>query len=381
MITVDDIGWGKYKSWRGPFFRGVQRYSDPDVMTDTDRIVGVTSATETPFYDGTNCYDGQVISATIIQAIERAYYGVSGVLGEVAEGDPAAIEEFNARIASKNLILKRNQRGRWRFFFAAANEEVDTLPEQYRSFYLNSPGKVGTWDDESIAWAKEMAAAVASVWAHPGAQAVQRGFAARKIRLYAFKESKKVVDGAPATDVGRAFVSSYLSFAVNNPTRANKHLGIAMKSFDGAAWTKDWLIHVLKELTFGPRIAIYPHRYDAIRKPLEHYYGLDLPDLSAELKVWQADMGMDPAPMEDVLDEDPEAKGKEPTFTTTVEVQRFLISMGYDLGSAGADGRAGAMTEDAVMTFQGTHGLETDGVVGPATRAALLEAYRQKVCV
>jgi hypothetical protein len=378
-MDATEVGWGKYKNWRGPFIRGTQRYFDPSDMTESDRIVGVTSATETPFYDGTNCYDGQIITSTIIQTIERAYYGVSGVLGEVADAAPEVIEEFHDRIAERGLIFNKNSRGRYRFFFKSG-DEVDTLEEQRRAFHLHSTGAVGTWDDASKEWAKEMAAAVASVWAYPSAQAVQRKFAARKIRLYAFKDSKKVVDGAPDTAVGRAFVAAYLSFAVNNPTRANKHLGIGTASFDGAAWTLDWLIHVLKELTFGPRIAIYPHRYDAIRKPLERYYGLDLPDFAQELKQWQADMEMDPASREDILDEDLKGKGKEPTFTTTREIQQLLHDMGYDLGPAGVDGREGSKTRDAIMTFQRLNGLKSDGIVGPKTRTILLETYRQRVC-
>ncbi|KKL85899.1 hypothetical protein LCGC14_1950130 [marine sediment metagenome] len=215
-MEATEVGWGKYKEYGGPFIRGAHRYSDPPDMTESDRIVGVTSATETPFYDGTNCYDGQIITSTIIQTIERSYYGVSGVLGEVARADPTVIEEFSDRIEKMDLIFSKNSRGRWRFFFSSG-DEVDTLEEQRRAFHLHSTGAAGTWDDASKQWAKEMAAAVASVWAHPTAQAVQRKFAARKIRLYAFKGSKKIVDGAPDTAVGRAFVATYLSFAVNNP--------------------------------------------------------------------------------------------------------------------------------------------------------------------
>lgn len=378
-MEATEVGWGRYKGWRGPFIRGTHRYSDPSEMTESDRIVGVTSATETPFYDGTNCYDGQIITSTIIQTIERSYYGVSGVLGEVAEAAPAVIEEFQDRISERDLVFSKNSRGRYRFFFSSG-DEVDTLDEQRRAFHLHSTGAVGTWGDASKEWGKEMAAAVASVWAHPSAQAVQRKFAARRIRLYAFKDSKKVVDGAPDTAIGRAFVAAYLSFAVNNPTRANKHLGIGTASFDGTAWTNNWLIHVLKELTFGPKIAIYPHRYDAIQKPLKNYYGLNLPNFAEELEQWQADMGMDVVPREDVLDEDLEGKGKEPTFTTTREVQQQLYDMGYDLGPAGVDGREGTKTRDAIMTFQSLNGLEADGIVGSETRKALLEAYRQKVC-
>lgn len=66
------------------------------------------------------------------------------------------------------------------------------------------------------------------------------------------------------------------------------------------------------------------------------------------------------------------------TGPDVVECQQDLISLGYDLSPYGADGKFGAKTETAVKQFQSTHvdpntgkQLKADGIVGPATWAAL----------
>jgi peptidoglycan hydrolase-like protein with peptidoglycan-binding domain len=51
----------------------------------------------------------------------------------------------------------------------------------------------------------------------------------------------------------------------------------------------------------------------------------------------------------------------------TVEIQKFLISKGYDLGSWGADGDYGSATTAAVVKYQSDVGLTPDGIWGPAT--------------
>jgi uncharacterized protein (TIGR02594 family) len=57
---------------------------------------------------------------------------------------------------------------------------------------------------------------------------------------------------------------------------------------------------------------------------------------------------------------------------TTFELQHALITLGYDLGKAGADGIWGRATLAAVKAFQLSVGLEGTGIVGPRTTAALV---------
>jgi Putative peptidoglycan binding domain len=56
------------------------------------------------------------------------------------------------------------------------------------------------------------------------------------------------------------------------------------------------------------------------------------------------------------------------------ELQRALRSLGFTVGAI--DGVFGASTERALIAFQTAHHLSPDGVLGPATRAALLNALR-----
>lgn len=53
-------------------------------------------------------------------------------------------------------------------------------------------------------------------------------------------------------------------------------------------------------------------------------------------------------------------------------LQALLIGYGYSCGSSGVDGSFGSATDNAVRTYQKSHGLEVDGSVGPKTWGKLL---------
>ena len=57
-------------------------------------------------------------------------------------------------------------------------------------------------------------------------------------------------------------------------------------------------------------------------------------------------------------------------------MQTMLIACGYSCGSTGADGSFGNNTRNALMRFQGDHGLTVDGIYGPKSHAALTAAYQ-----
>ena len=89
--------------------------------------------------------------------------------------------------------------------------------------------------------------------------------------------------------------------------------------------------------------------------------GVDYAGDNAELRMQNAELNAENQP----------TLRKGSKGATVMEMQFILNKRGYDLGSCGADGEFGRMTEKAVKAFQKDHGLIVDGVVGPNTWKAL----------
>lgn len=374
MITPSDIGWGSYKAYEGVFFRGTRPFRLPNNPTENDLLLAVMTATEGGRLDAINGYDRCIISVGLVQWCEAAYHLTSKLLGAIASTDPKLLAPLGPALEASNAEFKKTARGAWRFHFKDTRGEVDTALEQKALFLGRSTGLKGSWDDASKEHAKLWAACMANFLAQDGADAVQVRYTAARMKSFAMPEAKKLLfdDPLPSTGWVGAMRAGFLSFAGNLPAVADKHLKLALNNAPGPKWSKDWCIHVFRELTFGPKITIYPHRYNAIRPVLEKLYGVDLPDMASELNLFRSQLNKE---------DKAETNRGEPEFFKLEEVQQLLSDMGYDLGPAGVDGRMGPKTEDAIMTFQATHGLVADGIVGPKTRKALLAAFRAKVCV
>ncbi|HED37326.1 MAG TPA: peptidoglycan-binding protein [Ignavibacteria bacterium] len=265
---------------------------------------------------------------------------------------------------ASNSEFRKNSNGRWRFHFKDSRGEIDTKIGQKQLFLLHSNGHKGTWDNESKDRVKLWVSCLANTLIQQEADRLQIQFTVPRLKSFASLSAKSILWGEKRVDTGftGALRAAYLSFASNLPTVASRHLDIAVKASNANKWSPDWCISILKELTFGPDISIYPARYNKIRPALERNYGVTIPDFAKELENWHSRF-----------------KNSEgiPRFTEVTEIQELLVRLGYDLGPSKVDGRMGPKTKDAIHTFQNLHGLFADSIVGPLTRSVFVDEWKR----
>jgi len=362
LVEPELIGWGKYGGYEGPFYRGLTPYREPEKPTPMDKLIAVFTATEGGRYEALNMYDKCILSLGLLQYCEVAtIYAVSRILGRCVEADRALFESyldlFPLGLLPKAPTFKRNPKGSWRFY--VGNSEVTSKAAQ-QELLLSTNGREGSWgakDSPQRLHAKTVAAIMVSMMHERVFQEAQESFMRSTVLDFVLPWAKKELYLDHPQEAGwlGAMQAGFLSFAGNNPKIAHEQLRVSMRNWDGLT-EEQKCFQTLRQLTFGPGISIYPHRYDAIRKPIERLYQVDLPDFSEELRAWSLSTG-------------------HTCFWSTEEVQTALHGLGYDLGPAGVDGKWGPKTEGALKKFEEDHGLPPDGIMDTETADVLFAEF------
>jgi Putative peptidoglycan binding domain len=370
-VGITDVRWGSYKQYEGPLHYGLGKLNLVSFPSDGHKLLDIVTQTEGGSPSAVNAYDRCIVSLGLLQWCEAKYFLSSKLLGAIANRNLELLNPLAQILKESGASFSQKTPGKWRFYLRS--EEVDSADEQYALFFAGCTGLKGQWQEVHKLRAKAWVAAFVNTLAQPEAIEAQVAYTAERMYSFATPSAKAILFDGSQTLHGwpGAVQAGFLSFAANLPAVAARHLERAVQSTNAAKWSRDWCISILRELTFGPEIAIYPHRYEKIRPKLEQHFGVDLPDFADDLKRWQQQMNTDlDAPV-----------AAEPKFETLEEIQQLFVRLGYDLGTSGpthdgVDGRMGGKTRDAIMTFQRLNGLGVDGQVGKLTRQKLIEAHR-----
>lgn len=362
MVTAKQILWGSYREFSGPYFPGNVSITPPVNPSPLQKVALVTMATESGggrpnAYNG---YDKCKVTLGLPQFCEAVAEQASTFLGHLHTTVAGSMD---------GVIMFARQLGGdfrpvpglgWRFVDQAGKPVVTDV--QRNAFFLGgSSGKKNDWTDAQIAYAKTWAATFVNALAQPETFDAHLAYTAARLPRYVMDATSKVML-APSkgqyADTGwlGAVQAMVVSFSANNSVWAHEHFQRFVRANPGLpVGSREFAVGLASALTFGPRIAIYPGRYNDIRPVIERLYGVDLPDLASQLPPFVP-------------------TASSPYDLSTIRgLQQALLALDYDLGPDGANGRVDKLTQAAVVAFQTDNKLTPDGIVGPRTRAKLQE--------
>lgn len=349
------LSWESYEGYEGWMHRGTARLPRVEAAEPPLRkLLAVGTSTEGGCSDSFNGYDRGIWSISYLQLL-GTIHKAGELMARIHEADREVAAPFMHWLAEHDLTLTPSGR-------LLRGSRPVPAQEMGQALYGCS-GKIGSWTEENKAQAKSFAETVVRVLRDPIAQKVGQDFTARELLdwVEASVRARLFPPGKPLEERGwwGALQAIYVSFTANNPSiAANQFFKLVKAAEDFKPNDPTFVLSMARQLTFGPYIVIYPQRYNALRPVVERLYGVDLPDTAQLLDGW--------------------VRQGNPTLEhpfTTQEIQQRLIRLGYSLGPAGADGKYGEKTKDAVRKFQRSQpGMVADGLAGSKTVEALVKA-------
>lgn len=358
MINISRIGWGSYDKFEGPYFWGSYKHSLPQNPTFEQKVLSVVTSTEGGSYDAVNMYDRCVLTVGVIQYCE-AVMAFSRMLGYCAShGDLDSINDSLSNLPIPlSLTLKSNS---WAFTKSDGTPITDNNLRR-EVFLGGSTGFKGQWENDQKDFAKQVALIFANMWDDPSLRKNQSVYAGNTILSFTSQKSHAIMNSLPNGKDESGWIgglrAALASYSANLPAVAETMLTKATQHSKWNGSDKDKFFVACREMALGSTIRIWPERWGKISPVIGKIFNIDSPTLD-ELKSFDSDELS--ACTEDLLD-------------TTVEIQKFLISQGYDLGPSKADGIYGKLTKKAVESFQSAHGQTPTGYVDDATKEEMLK--------
>jgi len=286
MARIEDVSWGSYQEYEGPFYKGKVKFEISNNPSINDKRLAAITAIESGRYDAINMYDRMIVSVGLIQWGEANNFSVTKMLGLICDSGFEQLVQSCLKPAMEisESSFKKNQKGIWRFFIG--NSEVNSLALQQKLF-LGCDGRKGSWkSEEQKKYAKTWASSIASVLEDPRTRELQKKFTMDRLMGFVPGNVKKeLFDDKNSSPWSEAIRTIYLTFAINLPRIAGEMF--ESTKFSGKKWSPEWCLCLIKKLTLGPNIKIYPKRYDALRPVIETLFEIKLPKTSKELDEWK----------------------------------------------------------------------------------------------
>lgn len=318
-ISLNDTKWGTYKTFEGPYHPGKIKYTLVSAAPSlSEKLIYIISQTEGGSFDAVNMYDTCISSVGLLQFCDK-YLLVQRLLGEVADvcGLDVVTTPLQLALNSVGATFKKNKNAQWRFFIGT--EECNNVKMLQKLYLGGSSGTIGDWTPQQKRIAQLWTMGLTNIWDNEKACAVQVDYTAKRLMSFVLPPAKAILFTDDNWDEWVGVVkATYLSFAANNPKIASQQLEIAVKNSKHEKWLREWCLDVIKQLTFGPEITIYPGRYDHLRHALERIFNVELPKSHIELEAWVAAVVEAPAATSSNVEDDTESRLVDPTASQTL---------------------------------------------------------------